>query len=366
MIKSVAEPLAACDARGTAPAAGGRARRSSARPCWCSTALCRTWCSSIGEMPCSTLVSQTADARRPADHHLIDVRDEVVRPASTSRAARRRSSEVPRRQHHIRNAMAPPTVSGNQPPSTIFSELAARNAQSTVPNTAITGTAASQRPVPAPRDHEVQQHGGRQHGAGHRDAVGRAEIVRRFEHHHDQQRAGHQQPVGGRHVDLAGLVARGRHDVDARAKAPSASPAGSARTRRRSAPATRSPSRRRRARSAAAAPSPAPACRTGCRPPAGWPASARPGRNSSAPAPAAPGRTRPAGSPGAPTWPMSAYSASPPVSARKMAPNTAAAMAGMPVRTGTAASGLSAVEDAGRGGDVDRAEHPDRSGTTPP
>ena len=93
-------------------------------------------------MPCSTLVSQTAvPAGRP-----ITISSICAMKSATGidiSCSRRRTSDVPRRQHHIRNAMPPPTVSGNQPPSTIFSELAARKPQSTVPNTAITGTAAS-------------------------------------------------------------------------------------------------------------------------------------------------------------------------------------------------------------------------------
>jgi hypothetical protein len=48
-----------------------------------------------------------------------------------------RTSEEPCRQQSINPTMAPPTVIGNQPPSTIFRELEARKVASTAPKTTI-------------------------------------------------------------------------------------------------------------------------------------------------------------------------------------------------------------------------------------
>ena len=74
------------------------------------------------------------------------------------------------------------------------------------------------RPLPASDRHAIEQDGRDQHGPGHGDAVGAGQILRALEQHDDQQRADHQQPIGGRHVDLTGFLARCRHDPHARAK----------------------------------------------------------------------------------------------------------------------------------------------------
>jgi len=51
--------------------------------------------------------------------------------------------EAPWRQQSINPTMKAPTVIGNQPPSTILSELDARKMASTVPNTTIMKVAAA-------------------------------------------------------------------------------------------------------------------------------------------------------------------------------------------------------------------------------
>ena len=141
------------------------------------------------------------------------------------------------------------------------------------------------------------------------------------DHRHEQD------AVDPGHVDLADGVRRRCARSACAAGSRAGSPGAPARTRRRSPPARRSPW-------------PAVASTIiGISAPSGHQAverivdrcrdaraAARPGRNSSAPGPAARRTTRRSGSGMRPKWPMSAYSASPPVTASTTAPSTSQAV----------------------------------------
>jgi hypothetical protein len=92
-------------------------------------------------MPYSTVASQTAMPEgRPISLSSMHSRYAVIRIDIS--CSRRRSSDEPRRQHQIDDAITPPMVRGNHPPLAIFCELAAGNALFTNPNSAIVGTVA--------------------------------------------------------------------------------------------------------------------------------------------------------------------------------------------------------------------------------
>src|SRR5438067_1074188 len=155
-------------------ASGTRGRRSATKVMRIKrsykTWFCLTWCRSTGEMPCATLVSHTAT---PGGRTTTILSISAAKRASGIDIACRRwrTREAPWRQQSINATMAVPTVMGNQPPSTIFSELEARNVASTAENRNHCDCDRG-RPSPAPDRHAVEQDGRDQHGAGHGDAVG--------------------------------------------------------------------------------------------------------------------------------------------------------------------------------------------------
>ena len=202
-----------------------------------STRLCSIWRSSIGEAPCSTLVSQTPiPGARPITGRRHS--REIPRAASTFPAAAP-APRVPLRQDSIRIAIAAPMM---QRKPAAFDDLERIRHQERGIDRGEQRDDRHRdagRPLPSRDRDAVEQDRGDQHGARHRDAIGRRQAVRRSEQHHDQQRADHQQPVGGRDIDLAGLLGSRSARSWRAGTSPSASPAGSARTRRRSAPARR-------------------------------------------------------------------------------------------------------------------------------
>src|SRR5260221_5827529 len=74
------------------------------------------------------------------------------------------------------------------------------------------------RPVPLQdADHvDEGENRGQRHRSGHRDAVGGAEIVRRFETEHQRHDGNQQEQIDGRYVDLAELLLRVVTDEEAR------------------------------------------------------------------------------------------------------------------------------------------------------
>src|SRR5512132_212818 len=113
---------------------GTRGRRSATKVSrimvCCSTLFCLIWCSRIDEAPCATLVSHTPTPGGRATTIFSTLA--TKRSSGIDISCRRwRTSEEPWRQQSINHTMAPPTVRGNQPPSTIFSELDARKVAST-------------------------------------------------------------------------------------------------------------------------------------------------------------------------------------------------------------------------------------------
>src|SRR6266566_2533816 len=143
----------------------------------CITLLFLTWCSSIGEAPCATLVNHTPTPGGRATTILSML--STKRSSGIDNSCRRwRTSDEPWRQQSINPRIAPPTVDG----------------------------------------HAIEQDGRDQHGAGDGDAVGAGQILGCLEQHDDQQGADHQQPIGRWNVNLSGFVARCRYDPHARAK----------------------------------------------------------------------------------------------------------------------------------------------------
>ena len=109
-----------------------------------------------------------------------------------------------------------PTMSGNQPPWTIFSRLAPKKARSIDEKHSRHGRRGPERPLPPfGRDH-VQQHRRDDHRHRDGDAVGRGQRARRFEADDDQDRADGEGGVDLRDVDLSHLVRRGVLDVETR------------------------------------------------------------------------------------------------------------------------------------------------------
>ena len=147
---------------------------------------------------------------------MLSSSDSIGSVPSFSRAA---TARRPCSQVHIAVKIAAAMASGTQPPSRNFSMLAENSVS--VDQQEGGEHRDRQRPAPFPAAHRQRQHqdGGHQHGAGHGDAVGRGEVARRLEGQHQRHDAGQQQPVDGRHVDLAELAGRGVLDAHARAQA---------------------------------------------------------------------------------------------------------------------------------------------------
>ena len=222
------------------------------------------------------------------------------------------------------SAMPAPTAPSRPPaPSACWRRRTRRSIRKNRPNT---DNRSEPRPVELPAEHHHRQHARAEERAGHRNAIGRRQVVRGPERQHQDQHADRQHHVDLRHVDLAFLAWSRCGAPSCAAGSRAACTAARWSRRRRSSPGWRSPSPSSPAAPSAAAPSRGPAGRTGSGSPPGRRSSARPGRNSSAPGWAARRTARRAGSACAPKCPMSAYSASAPVTHSTTAPSTKNAM----------------------------------------
>ena len=209
------------------------------------------------------------------------------------------------------------TTSGNQPPWSTFGRLAPKNARSMTRKKRRRRRPATAACATARDDEEEQQRVDRQR-AGDRDPVGRGQVVGGAEAEHERGDRGEDGPVDDRHVDLADLAPV----CDAPQPRQEAELHGLARDRERAGDdaCEAMTAARWRAPPSASAPSSGTAGRTGCRPPRG-PEDQRAladvvehQRREDDEEPRAADRGRP-------KWPMSAYSASAPVTASTTAPS---------------------------------------------
>ena len=155
-------------------------------------------------------------AGRAADHRLVRIGEKCDRAASTCRRSCCLTSDAPLRHDSIMVAIAAPTMSGKPAAVDDLHRIGDQERRIDRAERRDDRNGDGGRPAPSRHRDPVEQDRGGQHGAGNRDAVGGGEIIRSAEQHDGQQRARHQQPIGGRHVDLTGLVARGRNDPRAR------------------------------------------------------------------------------------------------------------------------------------------------------
>jgi hypothetical protein len=95
-----------------------------------------------------------------------------------------------------------PATSGNQPPSGIFRILAAGKPVRPRGSRRTAGKPANPAPFPDLGDDDGGQNGGDHHVAGHRNAVGRGQVVRGLEAEDEDHHGDHQPPVHRRQVDL--------------------------------------------------------------------------------------------------------------------------------------------------------------------
>jgi hypothetical protein len=84
----------------------------------------------------------------------------------------------------ISRNITPPITSGNQPPSSTLTALAAKKVMSTTKKKPVDSRHRPQRQLPAEADHEEGHHRGDGHVDRHRDAVGRGQVAARPESHH--------------------------------------------------------------------------------------------------------------------------------------------------------------------------------------
>ena len=146
-----------------------------------------------------------AETRRAADHQFVDIGRGIVRAAHRHVVQAPPDLQEPLRHDSIMVAITAPMRSGNQPPSTIFSEFETRNIASIAPNRAMTRPATTGGHFHRVDRDAIEQDRGDHHRPRHGDAVGGSQAVRGAEHDHDEQRSDHQQPVCGGNVNLAGL-----------------------------------------------------------------------------------------------------------------------------------------------------------------
>ena len=245
--------------------------------------------------------------------------------ASGRLSCRQRASSRSRPRFHdvISAVSATPSTSGTQPPSGTFSRLEVKNRKSIRKKKPNTDDGGGARPVELAAEHHRRQHAGAEEGAGDGDAIGRGQIVGGLERQHQDGHADHHHGVHLRKVDLAFLHGAGVAHRQARQKAQlHALP----RHRKGAGDHRLAGDHRRRggqdhhgqARSSCG-PSRKNGFDHGVRL---GDQSARPGRNSSAPGRAARRTARQRGSASRPKCPMSAYSASAPVTHSTTEPST--------------------------------------------